>query len=139
MGGYLIDSSVILDIFTDDPRWGLPSLEALDRAAAEGTIAINPIIYSEISIRFSKIEELERAVRDAGFLLLPLPREALFLAGKAFFAYRRGGGSKTSPLPDFFIGAHAAVSGLALLTRDPERIRRHFPRVTLVVPGSEKV
>jgi predicted nucleic acid-binding protein len=132
MPGCLIDSSVILDVFSDDPVWGSRSLMAIASAAEKGMIAINPIIYAEISIRFSRIEDLEDAITDAGFQLLPIPREALFLAGKAFLSYRRAGGTKASPLPDFFIGAHSAVSGLPLLTRDPERVRTHFPRVRII-------
>jgi predicted nucleic acid-binding protein len=92
------------------------------------------VVYSEISIRFSHIEELEAALKEGGFVWSEIPREALFLARKVYLEYRKGGGLRTSPLPDFFIGAHAAVSGLVLLTRDPERVRRTFPKLQLVCP-----
>jgi predicted nucleic acid-binding protein len=135
MAGCLIDSSVLLDVFTTDPVWGAWSLAALEDAGRDGTIFINPIIYSEISVRFSRIEELEGAVADGGLVLRELPREALFLAGKAFLEYRKAGGTRTTALPDFFIGAHAAVAGFELVTRDPERVKRHYPRVRLRCPG----
>jgi len=135
MASYLVDSSVLLDIFSADPRWMGWSLDQLDKAYAEGTVFLNPIVYSEISIRFSRIEDLESSIRDSGLTWSEVPREALFLAGKAFLKYRKAGGQRTSPLPDFFIGAHAAVSDLVLLTRDPERVRQHFPRLRLVCPG----
>jgi predicted nucleic acid-binding protein len=96
---------------------------------------LNPVIYSEISIRFSRIEDLEAALIESGLVWSEIPREALFLAGKAFLSYRKGGGLKTSPLPDFFIGAHAAVSDLVLITRDPERVRKHFPKVRMSYPA----
>jgi predicted nucleic acid-binding protein len=132
---YLVDSSVLLDIFTDDPAWMPWSLGTLERAIADGTVFLDPIVYSEVSIRFSRIEELESALRGSGLVWSDTPREALFLAGKVFRSYRRAGGARTSPLPDFFVGAHAAVSGLVLLTRDPARIRKSFPTVRMVSPA----
>jgi predicted nucleic acid-binding protein len=131
--GTLVDSNVLLDLFTADPRWcdwsETQLADALDRAET----LINPIIYAEISIGFGRIEELERALpgelkREA------LPWDAAFLAGKCFLEYRRRGGPKRSPLPDFYIGAHAAVTGRALLTRDPRRYRSLFPRLEVISP-----
>jgi predicted nucleic acid-binding protein len=136
MAAYLADSSVLLDIFTADPVWAEWSVDRLERAAAEGTVFIDSIVYSEISIRFSRIEDLEDAIGESGLVWSEIPREALFLAGMAYVACRKSGGSKTTPLPDFFIGAHAAVSDLILITRDPQRVRMHFPRVRLLCPDS---
>jgi predicted nucleic acid-binding protein len=135
MASYLVDSSVLLDVFTADPAWAEWSVGRLETAWAEGTVFINPVVYAEISIRFARIEDLEKALEESGLVWSEIPREALFLAGKAFFSYRKAGGSKTSPLPDFYIGAHAAVSDLVLITRDPERMRTHFPRLRLSCPG----
>jgi predicted nucleic acid-binding protein len=134
MASYLVDSSVLLDILTKDPHWLAWSLEQLDRAYADGPVFLDPIVYSEISIRFSRIEDLEAALHDSGLVWSEVPREALFLAGKAFLEYRKAGGPRTSPLPDFFIGAHAAVSGYTLVTRDPGRVRRSFPRLRIICP-----
>jgi predicted nucleic acid-binding protein len=134
MAAYLVDSSALLDIFTADPAWAEWSIRELEKARADGTVFIDPIVYSEISIRFSRIEDLEAAIAESGLVWSEVPREALFLAGKAFMAYRKAGGSRTAPLPDFFIGAHAAVSDLILITRDPERVRTHFPRLQMVSP-----
>jgi hypothetical protein len=134
LSAVLVDSNVILDILTEDPRWGHWSEDALSRAADEGIVAINPIIYAEVSVRFETIEEMERIIPASRFARLSLPWEAAFLAGKCFGKYRASGGSRRSPLPDFYIGAHAAVSGLNLLTRDPARYRTYFPRLTLVAP-----
>ncbi|MGA2765675.1 MAG: type II toxin-antitoxin system VapC family toxin [Spirochaetia bacterium] len=135
MAAYLVDSSVLLDVFTADPAWADWSINQLERAWTAGTVFLNPVIYSEISIRFSRIEDLEAALIESGLVWSEIPREALFLAGKAFLSYRKGGGLKTSPLPDFFIGAHAAVSDLVLITRDPERVRKHFPKVRMSYPA----
>jgi predicted nucleic acid-binding protein len=133
MVGTLVDSNVLLDIFSADPRWCEWSeaqlAEALDRAET----LINPIIYAEISIAFERIEELERALPDK-LKREALPWEAAFLAGKCILEYRRPGGRKRSPLPDFYIGGHAAVTGRALLTRDPRRYRSLFPRLQLISP-----
>lgn len=128
----LVDSNVLLDVLTEDPAWGERSTDALAKAAAAETLAINPIVYAEVSIRFERIEELEEALPAADFRRLDLPWEAAFLAGKCFLRYRRGGGARRSPLPDFYIGAHAAVSRLRLLTRDPVRYRTYFPSVALL-------
>ena len=130
----LVDSNVLLDIFTKDPQWFDWSASMLSQIADRYRIIINPIIYAEISVGFSKIEDLETALPKALIEREPLPYEASFLAGKVFLSYRRKGGNKTSPLPDFFIGAHAAVSGYRLLTRDTKRYRTYFPKVELISP-----
>ena len=138
MAAYLADSSVLLDVFTADPVWAEWSVAALERASADGTVFIDPVVYSEISIRFSRIEDLEAAIRDSGLVWSEIPREALFLAGKAYVSFRKSGGSRTAPLPDFVIGAHAAVSNFVLITRDPEKIRSHFPKVRLSYPDRDR-
>jgi predicted nucleic acid-binding protein len=130
----LVDSNVILDVFTDDPVWADWSESMLERYSVTHSIYINPIIYSEISIGFTRIEELEEIIEDCGFQVRQIPREALFLAGKVFLQYRRAKGSKRSPLPDFYIGAHAAVEGMALLTRDVPRFQTYFPSVEMIHP-----
>jgi len=134
VSGILVDSNVILDLVTDDPRWADWSEQILERYAAKGSLFINDLVYAEVSIGFQRIEELERVMAASGFTHLPIPREALFLAGKVFLQYRRAGGVRASPLPDFFIGAHAAVSGLPLLTRDRARYQTYFPSVELITP-----
>ena len=134
MGTVLVDSNVILDVITEDASWGRWSEDSLARAADDGVVAINPIIYAEVSVRFETIEEMESTLPPSRFARLPLPWEAAFLAGKCFRKYRRLGGQRHSPLPDFYIGAHAAVSNLALLTRDPGRYRTYFPRLRLIAP-----
>ncbi len=130
----LVDSSVLLDILTEDRHWYSWSAGAMARCADEAALAINPIIYAEVSIRFARIEELEEALAPHIFGRLALPWEAAFLAGKCFVEYRRRGGRKESPLPDFYIGAHAAVSGLSLLSRDVTRYRTYFPKLHLIAP-----
>ncbi|MCD6292948.1 MAG: type II toxin-antitoxin system VapC family toxin [Deltaproteobacteria bacterium] len=130
----LVDSNIILDLFLNDPTWGEWSETTLEKLDAHSTLCINPIIYTEISISFSHIETLEEVIIAANFQLLELPREALFLAGKAFLKYRRRGGNKRSPLPDFYIGAHAAVLNLELITRDTARYRSYFPTIKLISP-----
>lgn len=130
----LVDSNVILDLVTDDPKWGQWSAEALSRAADESALAINPLIFAEVSIGFTTVEELEELLPGEEFGRLALPYEAAFLAGKAFLSYRRRGGRRSAPLADFYIGAHAAVAGLRLLTRDPRRYRTYFPTVDLIAP-----
>lgn len=134
MGSVLVDSNVLLDVLTEDPTWGAWSAEALARCADESGLLINPIVYAEISIGFDRIEDVESALPREAFVRSPLPWEAAFLAGKCFVDYRRRGGERRSPLPDFYIGAHAAVSGLSLLTRDPARYRTYFPKLTLIAP-----
>lgn len=134
MGVTLVDSNVILDVATQDPRWGAWSSGALERAADAGEMAINPIIYAEVSVGFERIEAIETALPSTVFRRLPLPWEAAFLAGKCFARYRRLGGARRSPLPDFYIGAHAAVASMSLLTRDPARYRTYFPGLHIVAP-----
>jgi hypothetical protein len=130
----LVDSNVLLDVLTDDSRWFAWSGQALARCADEGALAINPIIYVEVSIRFATIEDLEEALAPHSFERLPLPWEAAFLAGKSFLNHLRRGGRKASPFLDFYIGAHAAVADLTLLTRDPTRYRTYFPKLRLIAP-----
>ncbi|WP_419656509.1 PilT domain protein [Desulfosarcina variabilis str. Montpellier] len=134
MSGIFIDSNVILDLFLDDPKWAQWSETKLEHYASHGRLYISPVVYSEISIGFERIEDLEQAVGTAGFQIVPIPREALFLAGKAFMTSRQRSGSKTSPLPDFFIGAQAAVLGLPLMTRGVARYRTYFPAPKLIHP-----
>jgi predicted nucleic acid-binding protein len=130
----LVDSNVILDVATDDPRWGAWSAQALERVAEESVLVINPLIYAEVSVGFTTIEALEEALPTDLYVRAPLPYEAAFLAGKCFAEYRRRGGSKLSPLPDFYIGAHAAVSGFRLLSRDRTRYSTYFPSLDLITP-----
>lgn len=132
--GTLVDSNVLLDILTDDPRWGGWSADALAAAAETGPLHINPVIYSEVSVRFSTIEELEEALPSQDYRREAIPWAAGFLAGKVFLDYRRNSGTKATTLPDFFIGAHAAVAGMELLTRDVRRYRTYFPTVSLLAP-----
>jgi len=134
MRGILIDSNVILDIFLDDPNWAGWSESTLEKFSSITKLFINPIIYSEVSIGFKRIEELEAALNRAGFQMLEIPKEALFLAGKAFLKYRKKAGIKRSPLPDFYIGAQAAIFEMDLVTRDASRYRTYFPTVKLISP-----
>lgn len=134
MGNVLVDSSVLIDVFTADPVWGDWSQQQLETLVTRYRLFINPVIYAEISIGFARIEELEHVLNQTPLAYAELPRAALYLAGKAFMAYRRRGGTKTAPLPDFFIGAHAAVEGMSLLTRDPLRVRYAFPALTVIAP-----
>ena len=134
MAAVLIDSNVLLDVVTEDPRWFAWSSDALARCADQATLAINPIIYAEVSIGFDRIEELEETLSADVFERTALPWDAAFLAGKAFGRYRQRGGRRTSTLPDFYIGAHAAVAGMDLLTRDPARYRSYFPSVKVIAP-----
>jgi predicted nucleic acid-binding protein len=131
----LIDSNVILDILTEDAKWFTRSARTLSGCAENNILVINPIIYAEVSIRFERVEDLEDVLSPSYFRRDPLPWEAAFLAGKCFLSYRKKGGSKRSPLPDFFIGAHASVAGIPLLTRDVSRYRTYFPRLELIVPS----
>jgi predicted nucleic acid-binding protein len=130
----LVDTNVLLDLATDDPVWAEWSVRHLDAAAFKGPLVINDVVYAELSVGFERIEELDDLIDDAGITLEEIPREALFLAGKAFRRYRAAGGSRMGVLPDFFIGAHAAVLGLPLLTRDAKRYRTYFPSVVMVTP-----
>ena len=131
----LVDSNVIIDVASGDPVWRDWSKAALRKAADSDDIAINPIIYAEVSAGFATIETLDAHLGDGAFRRLALPYEAAFIAGRAFVDYRRRGGQRSSPLPDFYIGAHAAVAGLSLLTRDPKRYAGYFPKVRLISPG----
>ena len=119
---------------TEDPQWSAWSGETLAECAESSALAINPLVYAEVSIRFDRIEELQDALPEEDFLRLPLPWEAAFLAGKCFVRYRRRRGPRRSPLPDFYIGAHAAVAGLTLLTRDATRYRTYFPGLEIIAP-----
>ena len=130
----LVDSNVLLDVLTEDPAWFDWSSKALADAADHGHVAINPLVYAEVSVGFERIEELEQALPADAVLRLPLPWPAAFLAGKCYLAYRRAGGERRSPLPDFYIGAHAAVERMPLLTRDPARYRAYLPRLELIAP-----
>jgi predicted nucleic acid-binding protein len=135
MTAVLVDANVLLDVMTEDARWLAWSAEAIERVADRYRLVINPVIYAEVSIRYSRIEDLDAALPKAMFDREPIPYEAAFLAGKAFFAYRRRGGTKSLPLPDFFIGAHAAVAGYSLITRDAARYRAYFPKLSLIAPN----
>ena len=130
----LVDTNVILDVVEDDPDWADWSQARLDAGALQSTLLINSVIYAELSIAYRRIEELEAMLGTGGFLMEPIPREALFLAGKVFQQYRDRGGTRTGVLPDFFIGAHAAVAGIPLLTRDPRRYRSYFPGLDIIHP-----
>ncbi|MDY0169371.1 MAG: type II toxin-antitoxin system VapC family toxin [Thermoguttaceae bacterium] len=135
MKGAIVDSCVLLDVLTEDPQWFGWSSGALAAAADRGLLVINPVIYAEVSIGFERIEDLEAALPEAFVVMHPISREAAFLAGKAFLQYRRRGGSRTTPLPDFLIGAHAAVANLPLVTRDAARFRSYFPSIELIEPS----
>jgi predicted nucleic acid-binding protein len=130
----LVDTNVLLDVVEDDPQWADWSQSQLEAASLSDRLAINPVIYSELSIAFARVEELERLLGEAGLAVEEIPREALFLAGKAFVEYRRRKGTKHGVLPDFYIGAHAAVMQWPLLTRDAGRYRGYFPTVRLITP-----
>jgi predicted nucleic acid-binding protein len=134
MSTVLVDSSVLLDVLSDDPvfyEWSAAMIESL---AEEARLVINPLIYAEVSSRFNRIEELDEALPEFLYRREPLPFEAAFLAGKAFLKYRRRGGARSAPIADFYIGAHAAVARYKILTRDPRRFRRYFPTVELIAP-----
>jgi len=133
----LVDSNVLLDIFGKTPIWWEWSLKQLEEAALYGPLLINDVIFAETSIRFPSIDVFETALTDAGITVAPIPRTALFLAGKASVKYRAAGGVRSGVLPDFFIGAHAEIENLPVLTRDVGRYRNYFPTVTLITPESE--
>jgi len=135
MTAVLIDSNVLLDLMTEDTPWFSWSAEAVARLADSSRLVIDPMIYAEVSVRFSRIEDLEAALPKSMFDREAIPYEAAFLAGKSFLAYRQRGGTRLSPLPDFFIGAHAAVAGYRLLTRDATRYRTYFPKLQLIAPN----
>jgi predicted nucleic acid-binding protein len=130
----LIDTNVLLDLVTDDPVWADWSLAQLETASLAGPLLINDIVYAELAVRYDRIEDLDAFVEAAELTVAPMPRAALFLAGKAFTQYRRAGGIRTGVLPDFLIGAQAAVQRLPLLTRDVGRYRVYFPTVELISP-----
>lgn len=132
----LIDTNVLLDLVTDDPNWADWSVAQLEAASFNGPLLINDAVYAELAVRYARIEDLDAFLDAAGLEMAPMPRAALFLAGKVFTHYRRSGGQRTGVLPDFFIGAHAAVGRLPLLTRDVGRYRTYFPSLKLITPGS---
>ena len=134
MKGVLVDSNIVLDVFLNDPKWADWSESKLDDYDQRGSLYINSIVYSEISIGFDRIEDLESAIARAGFQMLEIPKEALFLAGKTYLKYKKRKGIKRAPLPDFFIGAQAAVQNLDLITRDVSRYQSYFPTVKLISP-----
>jgi len=134
MRGILVDSNIILDVFLDDPNWAEWSESKLEKFSSITKLFINPVIYSEVSVGFKRIEELESALTRSGFQMLEIPKEALFLAGKAFLKYRKNRGTKRSPLPDFYTGAQAAIFDMDLITRDVTRYRTYFPTVRLIGP-----
>jgi predicted nucleic acid-binding protein len=131
---YLVDSNVIIDVVTEDPRFFEWASAALENAADAGLLCVNPIIFAEISIDFDRVEDARECINGLDFQYADLPWDAAFLSGKAFASYRRQGGVRRSPLPDFYIGAHAVVTGMTLLTRDPARYWSYFPKLILVAP-----
>lgn len=133
-GKIMIDSNVLLDVLTEDADWFAWSAAQISQCAEQAVLCINPVIYAEVSIGFAQVEDLEAALPEDTFARLPIPYEAAFLAGKCFMRYRRAGGTKRSPLPDFLIGAHAAVASMSLLTRDSSRYRTYFPAISLICP-----
>ena len=130
----LVDSNVLLDVVTDGQVWGDWSQEQFEQAALKGALVINDVIYADVSTRYASVDDIESILVDLKIELVPIPREALFLAGKAYVQYRAAGGIRTGVLSDFFIGAHAAVEQLPLLTRDVRRYRSYFPTVNLIAP-----
>jgi predicted nucleic acid-binding protein len=130
----LVDSNVILDVLTGDPEWADWSEAALATQADAGQLVVNPLVYAEVAARFERIEDLEEALPEGYFLRQALPWEAAFLAGRTFIRYRRKGGQRRSPLPDFYIGAHALVARMTLLTRDARRYRTYFPALRIIAP-----
>ena len=134
MKGLLVDSNIILDIFLDDPNWADWSESELAKYSIHTKLYINQIVYTEVSIGFERIEELESALNKGGFHMLEIPKEALFLAGKVFLKYRKSKGIKRTPLPDFYIGAQAAILCIDLITRDVSRYRTYFPSVKIISP-----
>ena len=135
MTDVLVDSNVLLDVLTEDPGWFDWSSAALEEHAESAVLMINPIIYAEVAVRFDRIEALDEALPTDVFRREPLPYEAGFLAGKCFLRYRKYGGARRSPLPDFYVGAHAAVRGATLMTRDASRYRSYFPTLRLIAPA----
>lgn len=134
MADVLLDSNVLLDVLTEDPAWFGWSSRTLEECAQNHILVINPVIYAEVSIGFDRMEDLDAALPESLIERRPIPLEAAFLAGKCFLKYRGRGGQKRSTLPDFFIGAHAAVEKMTLVTRDVSRFRTYFPRLRLISP-----
>ena len=134
MSHFLVDTNIIIDILSRDPIWFQWSAETLRASADAGPLAINPIIYAELAVGFERIEDLDAALPEADWARLPLPWAAGFVAGRCFGEYRRRGGTRPRPLPDFYIGAHAAVEGLTLITRDVARFTTYFPALKLIAP-----
>jgi predicted nucleic acid-binding protein len=134
MASVFVDSNILIDVATENERWAPASREALVRAGRTRELVINPVVFAEVSISFDRIENLDALLPAGVFRREDIPWEAAFLAGKAFVAYRKRGGTRASPLPDFFIGAHAAVRGYDLLTRDARGFRQYFPSLTLISP-----
>lgn len=132
----LVDTNVLLDLVTDDPTWADWSVAQLEAASLLGPLLINAVVYAELAVRYDRIEALDGFLGQAGLEMAPIPRASLFLAGKLFTRYRKSGGSRTGVLPDFFIGAHAAVNQLSLLTRDVGRYRTYFPSLKLITPDT---
>jgi len=130
----LVDTNVLLDLVTNDGKWAEWSIAQLEEASLKGPLLINDVVYAELSVRYERVEDLDDFIDAAGLVMTPLPRSALFLAGKVFTRYRRSGGTRTGVLPDFFIGAHAAASELPLLTRDVGRYHTYFPTLDLIAP-----
>jgi len=135
MNGILVDSCVLLDLFTDDKSWADWSEYTLEKYSQTNSLYINSIVYTEVSIGFNKVEEVESAIEALGIKVLEIPRDALFLTGKAYLKYRKNKGTKTLPLPDFFIGAHASISQFGLVTRDLAKYKTYFPQVQLIHPN----
>ncbi len=134
MNGVFVDSCVLLDLFTNDDNWADWSENILEKYSQTNSLYINSIVYTEVSIGFKKVEEVEKAITGLGIKVLEMPREALFLTGKVFLKYRKNKGTKISPLPDFFIGAHASISKFELITRDSGKYKTYFPQVRLIQP-----
>jgi len=130
----LVDTNVLFDVVTDDPVWYEWSEARLEEADLAGPVVVNDVVYAEFSVRYASLEDADQALVDLGISIVPMSRQALFLAGKVFRQYRAAGGIRTGVLPDFFIGAHAAVHGLPLLTRDPRHYRSYFPSLELIAP-----
>ena len=130
----LVDTNILIDIATEDPNWAFWSLAQLEAASIEGPMLINDVVYAELSVRYARIEELDSFLLQAEVEMAPIPKPALFLAGKVFSRYRKAGGTRTGVVPDFFIGAHAAVARMPLLTRDVGRYRTYFPALELIAP-----
>ncbi|HLL81530.1 MAG TPA: type II toxin-antitoxin system VapC family toxin [Longimicrobium sp.] len=134
MSAVLVDSNVLLDVLMEDPVWSAWSAEAIKRHEKESELVINPVIYAEVSVKYSRVEDVDDVLPPGRFRRDPLPWEAAFLAGKSYLVYRRRGGERRAPLPDFYIGAHAAVHQMRLLTRDTRRYRSYFPTLDIISP-----